>query len=97
MDSFAQGFTSFKCLTKKEVVNCSTGERLGYITDAEFDTCTGEIKYFIATSEKDPFGIKGREMRRFAFCDISRIGDDIIIVNRASICVKQSSKRKKLL
>jgi len=90
-------FTTFRCLEKKEVVNCTTGERLGYICDAEIDMACGEIKYFIVPVSKDTFSFKAREWRKFAFSDISKIGDDIILITHATVCTPHSGKRKKLL
>ena len=99
MEDTAVSFTSFKCLCKKEVVNCNTGERLGFITDAEIDMSSGEIKYFIALCEKDPFSFKGKEYKKFSFCDITKIGDDIILISRAFPCTRHQEfpKRKKVL
>ena len=97
MEESALEFVSFRCLEKKEVVNTSTGERLGYICDAEIDTTCGEIKYFIIPVQKDTFSLKPCEWKKFSFSDISRIGDDIILISRALPCVRKSVKRKKLL
>ncbi len=93
----AISFTTFRSLEKKEVVNCTTGERLGYICDAEINMECGEIKYFIVPIQKDTFSFKAKEWRKFAFSDISKIGDDIILITRAIPCTPHTGKRKKLL
>ena len=93
----AIGFTTFRALEKKEVVNCTTGERLGYICDAEIDMTCGEIRYFIVPIQKDAFSFKAQEWRKFAFSDISKIGDDIILIKGAVPCTRVKTKRKKLL
>ncbi|MBR5460494.1 MAG: YlmC/YmxH family sporulation protein [Clostridia bacterium] len=88
------GFTNFRCLEKKEVVNTSTGERLGFISDAELDMSCGEIRYFIVPVQRDPFCMKAQEWRKFAFSDIEKIGDDIILISRAYPCVRGVKKKK---
>ena len=90
-------FTSFRALTKKEVVNCTTGERLGYICDAEIDLNCGEIKYFITPAPQEHFSFKTGEGRKFAFSDITKIGCDIILISRAYPCSLKSQKMKKVL
>lgn len=97
MEELSLEFVTFRCLEKKEVVNTSTGERLGYICDAEIDMKCGEIKYFIIPVQKDPFSFKTHEWRKFAFSDITKIGDDIILVSRTYPCVRKNSRRKKVL
>ena len=97
MEEAAVTFVNFRCLEKKEVVNTSTGERLGYICDAELDMQKGEIKYFIVPIQKDPFSMKPQEWKKFSFEDITQIGDDLILISRAYPCVRRPAKRKKLL
>lgn len=97
MEDTSLEYVSFRCLEKKEVVNTSTGERLGYICDAEIDMKCGEIKYFIIPIQKDPFSFKTQEWKKFAFDDITKIGDDIILVSRTYPCVRKSNRRKKVL
>ena len=93
----AVSFTTFRALEKKEVINCTTGERLGFVCDAEIDMSCGEIKYFIVPIQKDAFSFKAREWRKFSFSDISKIGDDIILITGALPCTPNVGKRKKLL
>ncbi len=79
--------TCFRALEKKEVVNTSTGERLGYICDAEIDLDCGQIKYFIVPVSHTSFSLKPCERRKFAFSDIEKIGDDIILISRSYPCI----------
>ena len=97
MEELLPELITFRCLEKKEVVNTSTGERLGYICDAEIDIKCGDIKYFIVPIQKDPFSLKTQEWRKFAFTDITKVGDDIILISRTYPCVRKSTKRKKVL
>ena len=90
-------FTSFKNLQKKEVVNCSNGERLGFICDAEIDMGCGEIKYFIVPVQKDPLSFRAQEWKKFSFDDISKVGDDIILIKCAYPAARKPQKRKKVL
>ena len=76
----------FRALEKKEVINCTTGERLGYICDAQIDVECGQIKYFIVPISSPSFSLKPCERRKFAFSDIEKIGDDIILISRTLPC-----------
>lgn len=86
-----------RCLTicelfSKEVINTATGERLGYITDAEIDAECGIIRYLIVPVPcKNPFS-KGREVRKFQFDDILKIGSDTILVKSTFPCPVSSKK-----
>ncbi len=80
-------FVCFRALEKKEVVNVETGERLGYICDAEIDIDCGQIKYFIVPVSHNSFSLKPCEKRKFSFSDICKIGDDIILISKSYPCV----------
>ena len=81
------------------MVNVCDGKRLGYITDVEVDTCDGRL-----VSIKVPGNCKGglfskSEDVTIPWCDIRKIGDDIILVDlKEKICVcfdeKPPKKRK---
>ncbi len=88
-----QDFVCFSSLQRKEVINCDTGERLGYICDAEIDTECGVIKYFIVPIPHPSFTLKPCERRRFQFCDIKTIGEDFILITKSYPC----PVRKKVL
>lgn len=88
-----------RCLTicelfSKEVINTATGERLGYITDAEIELDCGKIRFLcVPVPCKNPFS-RCREVRKFAFEDILKIGNDTILVKSTFPC---PVKGKKLL
>ena len=86
-----------RCLTvcelfSKEVINTSTGERLGFITDAEIDIECGKIRFFcVPVPCKNPFS-RSKEIRKFAFDDILKIGNDTILVKSTFPCQARSKK-----
>lgn len=65
-------------LQTKEIINMTTGKRLGLIIDVIVDT-TGNIKSLIL-EEKRGRRIAGREEYELDWQQISKIGDDIILV-----------------
>ncbi len=68
-------------LQKKEVVNLSSGKRLGFVYDAEFDIETGRLESLIVPCRNSIFRFffKYEEMV-ISFDRIKKIGDDIILV-----------------
>lgn len=86
-----------RCLTvcelfSKEVINTATGERLGYISDAEIDAERGVIRFLcIPIAAKNPFS-KCKEMIKFAFDDIIKIGSDTILVKSTFPCPVRPKK-----
>lgn len=84
---------TLKMLFNKEVVNTQSGERLGYIDDADIDMECGLIKCFYVTSHCPPFS-KKKERRKFSFDDIAKIGNDIILVKT---CFNAPKNNKKVL
>lgn len=78
-------------LREKEVINVCDGERLGYVSDVEFDLCTGRITHIIVPGACKYFGLFGRvEEYVIELCQICRIGCDLILVE-----VKLDDVRKK--
>jgi len=68
-------------LRYKEVVNVLDGRRLGYVCDAEIDMLTGQILSLIVPGPCRFFGLFWREDDYILpFECISRIGDDIILI-----------------
>lgn len=65
-------------LQTKEIINMSTGKRLGLIIDVLVDT-SGEIKSLIL-EEKRGRRITSREEYELDWKQITKIGDDIILV-----------------
>ncbi len=93
------GEITTRCLTiselfSKEVINTATGERLGFVTDGEIDAERGIIRFLcVPVPCKSPFA-KTREIKKFCYDDIVRIGSDTILIKSACTC---TVKPKKLL
>ncbi|GGC90034.1 hypothetical protein GCM10007216_20980 [Thalassobacillus devorans] len=72
----------FKSLSGKEIVDVSSGTKLGILgqTDLEIDEKTGEIKSFVIPEYKW-FGVKsGHEGHRITWNEIIRVGEDMILI-----------------
>lgn len=82
-------------LFSKEVVNTVTGERLGYVNDAEIDIDCGEIKYFCVSQICKNLFSKKPEIRKFSFDDITKIGNDIILIKSCIILPKIKNENQK--
>ncbi len=70
---------------EKEVVNLADGKRLGFVCEVEFDICSGKITAIIIKCEGGFFS-KGKRDIRIPWCNIEKIGEDIILV-RADDCL----------
>ncbi len=67
---------------RKEVIDISDGKRLGYITDVEIDLEKGIVVSVIIPGKRRFFGIlPPSEDIVVKWNRISKIGDDIILVN----------------
>ena len=78
-------------MKQKEVVNIRDGCRLGFICDIEVDLTDGMIKNIIVPGQGKLFGILGREMEYvIAWCQICKIGADIILVDIDTEKAKQT-------
>lgn len=79
-------------LQYKEVINISTGQRLGYISDLEFDIRTGKVLSFIIPGPRRILGLLPSENDCiFPWESIVRMGDDTILIN---LDVKTAQHRK---
>ncbi len=68
-------------LRRKEVIDITTGERLGYIDDAEMDLETSEVEALMIYGRQKFFGLFGRETDVLIPCsDIKVVGSDVILV-----------------
>lgn len=68
-------------LRNKDVINIKDGCRLGCVIDIEFDICSGKICAIVVPGPCRFFGFFGRdEDIVIPWCDIDKIGDDIILV-----------------
>lgn len=69
-------------LRRKEVIDITTGERLGYIDDAELDIDTSEVSALIIYGRPRLFGILGREDDVVIPCgDIKVVGSEVILIS----------------
>lgn len=70
-------------LRKLEVINVCNGKRLGYVVDIEFDLCNGNVNAIIVPKKaeiSDLFCKRNQRYIRIPWCNIERIGDDIILI-----------------
>ena len=72
-------FSELRC---KEVIDLRSGQRLGYVCDAEFDPNDGKLLSLIVPGQGRAGGLLGREDDYvIPWCKISRLGGDIILVD----------------
>ncbi|MEG1973218.1 MAG: YlmC/YmxH family sporulation protein [Oscillospiraceae bacterium] len=70
----------------KEVINLATGQRLGYVRDAEIDTATGTVTALIIPGKLRFFGLLGRDKEKIIpWNSIEKLGDDIIFIKNVPI------------
>ncbi|MBR6573401.1 MAG: YlmC/YmxH family sporulation protein [Clostridia bacterium] len=70
-------------LSYKEVIHLQTGQRLGYVRDAEIDPETGRVTALIIPGRLKWLGLLGREPETVIPWDsIHRLGEDIIFVGK---------------
>ncbi len=68
-------------LKTKEVINVTTGARLGYVADVEVNLETGKLTALIVPGAYKMMGFLGREEDiTIKWENIKKIGDDIIII-----------------
>lgn len=85
-------FSELRC---KEIINLSTGQRLGFVCDAEFDWETGVIKALIVPGPCRFFGLFGREPDfLIPLSCVSKIGPDIILVDIQGACGRCKPPKK---
>ncbi len=68
-------------LRQKEVINICTCRRLGFVSDVEFDCCSGCITAIVVPGMGRIWGIFGRCTEYvIPFGKIRKIGEDLILV-----------------
>lgn len=67
-------------LKQKEVINVCDGRRLGYVCNAEFDIPCGQLVSISVPADCKYFTFGKIDEIRIPWCNIERIGKDIIIV-----------------
>lgn len=88
------------CLTDlryKEVINNSTGCRLGNVCDVEIDTCSGRLNAIIIYGSCRFFGLfcKNPDIR-IPWDDICVIGEDTVLVKYCEPIYNDSKSRKRV-
>ena len=84
-------FSELRC---KEVIDLRSGQRLGYVCDAEFDPNDGKLLSLIVPGQGRAGGLLGREEDTvIPWEDIQVIGEDTILVRCPAI--KKSARRRK--
>ncbi|MCM1506344.1 MAG: YlmC/YmxH family sporulation protein [Ruminococcus flavefaciens] len=71
-------------LRKKEVIDILTGERLGYIDDAEMNIEKSSVQSFVIYGRERFFGILGREDDVVIPCsEIKVVGNDVVLIKHS--------------
>ena len=79
----------------KEIINVATGQRLGYVCDADIDMPEGKLKSLIVPGPCRFFGLFGREPDfLIPLSCITRIGQDIILVEIQGACGRSKRETK---
>lgn len=82
-------------LRSKEVIDITTGERLGYIDDIRFDTDTGEVSALVIYGGVRFFGISLRGDDLEIPCQaVEVIGEDTILVRHMDLTYHTNIRRK---
>ena len=65
----------------REVINISDGDKIGFISDIDFDRSTGNIEaVFVPDKNRKIFSSKNNAIK-IPWDNIKKIGDDIILVD----------------
>lgn len=75
---------SWECLKEKEVIVVSTGRKLGFPKDLIIDCSCGKIEALLL-SERCGFLFQ-RDCFRIPWCDVERIGEDVIWICKEPRC-----------
>lgn len=88
----------FSELRYKEVIDVSTGFRLGYVCDAEFDDGEGRLISLITPGRAKLFGLMGRDDDYvIPWPCIARVGGDIILIDAKEPLQRRKRKRRSFL
>lgn len=81
----------------KEVIDLHSGQRLGYVCDAEIDPVDGRILSLIVPGPGRAGGLLGRDDDYVLPWNlISRLGDDIILVNLESEPLRKKREKRQI-
>ena len=79
----------------REIINVCTGQRLGYVCDAELEMPAGTLRALIVPGPCRFFGLFGREPDFLIPMEcITKIGTDIILVNIEGSCARSKRNKK---
>lgn len=90
---------SLESLKRREVIDIKTGERLGFIDDAEINIETSQTVALVIYGRERLFGLFGKENDIIIPCSkINVIGEDVILVSGANNndCEKYTKSRLKI-
>lgn len=65
----------------REVINISDGEKIGFVSDIEFDKDTGNISSIIVPDKNRKLFAPKNSGVKIPWDNIKKIGDDIILVD----------------
>ena len=86
----------FSELRNKEIINIASGQRLGYVCDAEIELPAGVLKSLLAPGPCRFFGLFRREPDFLVPLGcITKIGRDIILVDIPGQCGRSKREKKK--
>ncbi len=86
----------FEDICRKEVIDMTSGERLGFIDDIELDINGGSVSSLIIYGGQRFFGLLGRTDDTVLTCgEIKVIGEDIILVERSQESSEMKSTKKR--
>ncbi len=80
-------------LKNKEVICLSDGARLGYVSDVELDLDSGQVVAIIVPGDTKLLRLSKCPRMRILWCDIERIGDDVILVKRCAMLGEKKCER----
>ena len=84
-------------LRSKEIINIASGQRLGYVCDAELEMPAGILKSFMVPGPCRFFGLFGREPDFLVpLSSITKIGRDIILVDIPGQCGRSKREKKRI-
>ncbi len=89
--------STFEAFSRKEVINIRDGKILGYPCDLLFDTECGQIISFFAKDTSRLFCAGKKNITEIPWSSITKIGDDIILVDTVSSipCPLPAPKKEK--
>ena len=84
----------FSELMEKEVISCIDGSRLGFVDDLFIEQETGRITGLIVPEcGRSPYQFKRGEEHCVDWCDIEKMGEDVILVRKSTSCTPRQRRR----